>query len=388
MSNRSDDSYILYSAPLSLYSGKTRSFLRKSGVAFDERLPSHPDYMEKVFPKTGKFWLPVLEAPDGTIVQDTTEIADYLVGKGATSPTPTEPRRKITALILELFGDEGLLRAAMHYRWNFPDTNQAFITHEFRNALTPPQFSDEDRDKMADGAMARMQSYLPGLGITEETIPHVEQAYLELLATLGAHFDKMPYVLGFEPTIADYGLMGPLYAHLGRDPYPMMVMKKHAPRVARWVERMNAADAEVPEFGHLAAIDETDFISPTLLPVLKLVATDYLPVLTALVEASNTYLEQNPDLKAGDPVSPEGESNFPPRIEPEIRGQSCPMRARSTALWMLGRVQGAFDDLAAEDQQAVTALLGEANLGDLLETRLSRGIERKNCKEVWSPQAN
>jgi hypothetical protein len=45
--------------------------------------------------------------------------------------------------------------------------------------------------------------------------------------------------------------MGPLYAHLARDPYPSVLMKQQAQRVWRWVERMNAPvlDARVRRRG-------------------------------------------------------------------------------------------------------------------------------------------
>ena len=51
------------------------------------------------------------------------------------------------------------------------------------------------------------------------------------------------------PTIADYGFMGPLYAHLARDPYPSVLMKQRAQRVWRWTERMNAPVLDASEYG-------------------------------------------------------------------------------------------------------------------------------------------
>lgn len=375
--------YILYSAPQSLYSGKARSFLRKSGLAFEERLVTDPGYMENVMPKTGKFWLPVLQAPDGTIVQDTTEIADYLVEQGAASVTPTSPRRKVVAAIIELFGDEGMLKQAMHYRWNFDDNNMPFIQWEFREWLTPPQFSSEDRDKMAIKAMGSMQKYLPALGISEETIPAIEQGYLDLLDLMNAHLATMPYMLGFEPTIADYGLMGPLYAHLGRDPHPLMIMKARAPRVCRWLERMNASDADIPEYGHITREQEDDFIPPTLLPILKFIAGEYAAEICSIVELTNTYLSENPDIEEGAAVLTEKQRNILPKHSPKVHGMEMPMGARATSLWMLGRVHKAFDCLNEAEQADVNSLLADVGLAELLSARPTRTMERAGCREVW-----
>ena len=64
----------LYGSPPSLYSGKARSYLRKAGIEFEERLHSHPDYSARILPAISRFVIPVLETPEGEIVQDTTEI--------------------------------------------------------------------------------------------------------------------------------------------------------------------------------------------------------------------------------------------------------------------------------------------------------------------------
>ena len=42
--------------------------------------------------------------------------------------------------------------------------------------------------------------------------------------------------------------MAPLFAHLGRDPYPLHIKQQRAPRVFRWVEHMNTPEIRMPEF--------------------------------------------------------------------------------------------------------------------------------------------
>ena len=71
-----------------------------------------------------------------------------------------------------------------------------------------------------------------------------------MLDALDVHFQHYPYLLGGLPSIADFGSMAPLFAHLGRDPVPSSLMKNRAPNVHRWTERMNLpaiADGEFPE---------------------------------------------------------------------------------------------------------------------------------------------
>ena len=54
---------ILWSAPASFYSGKTRSYLIKKGIAYDEFFPPHPRYHEDILPLIGYFVVPVVSYP-------------------------------------------------------------------------------------------------------------------------------------------------------------------------------------------------------------------------------------------------------------------------------------------------------------------------------------
>ena len=63
-----------------------------------------------------------------------------------------------------------------------------------------------------------MYSYLPVLGITEKTKPEIEQWAQELLLQLNTHFEQHPFLLGTKPCLGDFGLYGPLYALVWRDP--------------------------------------------------------------------------------------------------------------------------------------------------------------------------
>lgn len=375
----------LYACPPSLFSGKARSYLRKVGLPFEERLQSHPDYAARILPAVGRFVIPVLEA-DGEIVQDTTEIIDFLEARSETplGVYPAGPRQRIVALILEMFGDEGLLRPAMHYRWNFPEENDYFISMEFGRFMKADATDDEARELSAM-PKAAMQKYLPGLGITEDTIPAIEQNYQELLAALETHFLNSPYVLGGRPTLADFGLYGPMYAHLARDPAPEMLMKRTANRVWRWVERMTAAGDDMPEFPNMPR--ETladDEIAETLMPALKLVARDYGPEVVTLVDFINNHLESNPDLPSGAPVISDTTKRVLGRITIPVGEVDVSVGARHYSLWMLQRVQDAYDALDQNDKASVDALLHQTGLTMFVENRPARRMERKDYKEVWA----
>jgi glutathione S-transferase len=376
----------MYGAPPSLYSGKVRSYLRKQGIPFEERLTCHPDFFEKIVPAVGRYVIPVVQAQNGDIIQDTSEIIDHFETQQRTaSAYPNTPKQKIVALILELFGDEGLIRPAMHYRWSFAEENDAFISYEFGRFMSP-QAANEEAYQLAAMPKSQMNAYLPPLGISEETTGIIEEAYLEFLLTLDRHLLKYPYMLGGRPTIADYGLYAPLYAHLARDPAPAMIMKKHGNRVHRWVERMTVADADMPEFPDMPQSTlPDDKIPGTLKDILQLVSRDYLPELIGLTSFINEHIANN-NPEENTPVVDGTSKRTLGFFTCNVRGKDVSLTARHYSLWMLQRVQDAFDSLSVTDQSEVKTLLEEVSLDGLINLRTLRRIERRDFKEVWGTE--
>ena len=110
--------YRLYGTPGSLYTGKARSYLIKQGVAFENRAAGEARFRDEIVPKIGRWIIPVLETPDGALVQDGSEIIAHFEAKGGTRfpAFPETPRHRLIGQIFELFGGEGLLRPAVHIK--------------------------------------------------------------------------------------------------------------------------------------------------------------------------------------------------------------------------------------------------------------------------------
>ena len=78
----------------------------------------------------GRAYQPILETTAGEFVQDTTEIIDFIEPRHPEpSVYPSSPCQRLVALLLELYGDEGLTKPAMHYRWNLPEENGPRVGH-------------------------------------------------------------------------------------------------------------------------------------------------------------------------------------------------------------------------------------------------------------------
>lgn len=373
--------------PGSLYSAKARSFLRKHRVDHVERPPGHPRYLETVVPAIGRWIIPVLELPDGTLIQDTVDIIDHLWRSGAApSPYPEGPQLRVVAHVLELFGGEGLLRPAMHYRWNFDQQNLAFLADDFAGGLVPGA-GPEERAAAFATASSRMRRAAVAFGVVPELIPVVEGAYLDFLTLLAAHLETTPYLLGGSPTVADFAFMGPLYPHLARDPAPADLMKRHAWRVWRWVERMNAPVADTGEYGDPpAALFPDDAVPATLVALLAYIGEEHVPELVAQVAVVDRWLEEHPEVAEGDVVGGRPDRRFLGTATCTWRGHELTTSVVPYRLYLLGRLQATAAAAPPAARSALDRLLGPCGLGPLLRLRARRPVERRDNREVWGAE--
>jgi glutathione S-transferase len=381
------DRFVLYAMPASLYSGKARSYLRKHRIDYVERAPGDPRYGAEIETVTGRWIIPVLQAPDGTVVQDTVDIIEYL---DATVPPdrsafPAGAVQRTVAHLLELFGGEGLLRPAMHYRWDFDDANVPFLAKDFSSVLAVGA-DDATRDAVFDFASGRMRGATTAFGVDEALVPAIEYSYGEFLTLFDAHLAGSPYLLGGRPTIADFGFLGPMYAHLARDPYPSALMKRQAQRVWRWVERMNAPVLDASEYGDCSEeLFPDDSIPDTLRALLSYIGEEYLDEAVAQVAAVDTWLAEHPEVTDGDVVLGKPKRRLSGTTTFDWRGHPMTVAVVPYRMFLIKRVQDAFGAATPDEQAAIRALFAEAGLDPLLDIRPRRWVVRADNREVWGP---
>lgn len=367
---------ILYGLPHSLYTGKVRSYLRKQGIAYRETPPSDPHFTRTVVPQIGRGIIPVVEFDDGTLVQDTVDIIDHFESAGVRYPAqPATPRQRTVAHLFELYAVLGLTRHAMHYRWSYLTRQEAFLRDAFGVGGHPERTA---------ATMARMNSYLPMLGVSEETIPAIEESYHQLLTGLEAHFAHHPYLLGNQPSIGDYSLFGPLFAHLGRDPVPLAIMHHEAPKVFRWVERMHAPDLDLVEYGDAYAqpgFAPDDEIPTTLGPVLDQIASELLPGLKDRLVVLQTHVASGA-AQPGQPVTAKPHQRIIGQAETSFRGMAYTGGVQPYTFFLWQRLRD-----AAGDSDAVRELFAAHGLSPLLDAELPIRVERVGNIEVWGELA-
>jgi len=377
-----DDSYTFWGGALSLFSGKVRSYLIKKGISYREFYASHPDFKERLRPLVRLGVTPLLETPQGEVLQDSTAIIEVLEQRLTTRPMlPATPVQRTVARLFDAYGTEHLMLAAMHFRWSEPylSEQRQFLNAEFGRVA---HLGTDRETRLAAGA--QMISYFSGmaarLGITPETAPAIEAEYFDLLDLLDIHFQHVPYVLGGHPSIADFGMMAPLYAHLGRDPAPARMMALRAPNVARWVERMNLAVLEDGEFPDCApAFPEDDALPPTLEPILRLMFRDWTPELQANARCYNDWVAANPRMPAGQIVDLDGKRRVHPAlglIEYPLRGVTLRRACAPQSVWHFELAASEARALHGAARERFAALIARVGGESALAITLARPLQR------------
>ncbi|MDX1588217.1 MAG: glutathione S-transferase family protein [Oleiphilaceae bacterium] len=355
--------YQHYGWELSLFSGKTRAYLRFKQLPFRDRT-IRLWQMESLKKRVGAQVMPVVATPEGEYLQDTSEIIGQLEARHPNpSVMPETPRQRMAACLLEAWGDEFWLPSAMHYRWNFQENFEKVFRPEAGDNLLPlaPRFL---KNRLADRVAGTLRGFLPALGVVPEQTAKIESCTRSLCDALDRHFALHPYLLGGRPSLGDFGLIGPLYAHLGRDPYPARELIAPRPHLQAWVSRM----MQPPE-GEPGDFLPDDEIPDTLEPLLASVCREF----RAFTEGTRSLAEKvAPTLSQG--------RGFPRQLEKldiPFGESSLTLSARPFVLWKLQRIRDQYGALDESGREAVQQWLSQWQAGDWLSASMPWRLTRK-----------
>jgi glutathione S-transferase len=348
---------------VSLYSGKTRAYLRYKKIPFEEELSL--DLHDRIKTEVGRKIVPVVVTPEGEFLQDTTVIIDRLEERfPQPSIYPDTPLQKLVALLLEVYGDEWLVMPAMHYRWQYKRYNLGFILGQFGDALKPHWPHWMKLVLALRVALFLGLVYRPLFGINKQTDAAVEKSTEQFLRDFDRHLQDHDFLLGSRPSIGDFGMVAPLYAHLARDPYPKQLMQRIAPNVYAWTQRMQNPSEEAGEFL------PNDEVPETLYPILQRMFTEQLPTLITTMHKTAEWVAQHPDkhclpryvgrheFKLGDAV-----------------GKRCVIPFQQ---WMFQRPLRYYQALSEDDKQHVDPLLQQLGGFDGLQEPIKVALDYVN----------
>jgi glutathione S-transferase len=332
--------YRLYGAPISYFTGKVRAYLRWKALEYEEVLASAEVYRDVILPRVGFAVIPVVVTPGDETLQDSTEIIEELERRHPQPTTiPAGAAQQLVGQLIELYGDEWLVIPAMHYRWHH---NREFAIQSF-GELSAPEASAEQQVEIGARRAGPFAKAAVLLGAEPHMHAAIEASYEALLRELDSHFARYPYILGGRPSIADFGLFGPMYAHQYRDPQSGALMRRIAPHLVGWIERMlDPAPSQHAEFL------PDDAIAETLLPILRRMMREQLPVLADSAARLRTWL-------------PEHANESVPRTlgmhEYTLDGARGQRIIRPYSLWMLQRARDTYRRLQPAHGDRLDAIL-------------------------------
>ena len=421
--------YRLYSWEHSYFSGKVRAYLRYKqrshalGPGYEDILATPELIAGLLTPRSGSGAVPQLELPDGRWIQDSSEILDVCEAEhpeAAIVPdAATRPRQRLAAYLIELLADEWIVVPAFWQRWFFSEdgrepSHRGANEQQWGAVLAAGSDGATRRRAGADFFEAAfgisdtrvspkgVYAGLVHLGCTAKTERAWQASQHRILTLLEAHFSVHDYLLGGRPSLADFGLLGPLYAHLYRDPVPGFVLRTHFPLVAEWVERTNGEgalnarsygqklyglDASGELAGRIANRDEgewlpDDAIAPTLAALLGVFFEEMWPVLGRSMERLRTFIASDAHELGGElpgktftatPGFFEHQTDGGALTHSfEIGGIESERMVVPYQIWMLGRLERAMAPALAssEGRAALTSMLESWDGGnDLLDLR-------------------
>jgi len=274
-----DDSVPLkvYGLKVSYFTGKLEAYLRYKCIPYEFVPMTAHDFTKKGRLKTGAMQMPMVELPDGRWLTDTSPIIEWLETQYCESQiVPEDPLLAFLAHLIEDYADEWLWRPAMYYRW----------VHQLDARLLSEQISDVmGRNIIAPRWLKRWnvkrrqhQNFVVRDGCSEASKDHIANTYLVLLDRLQPILKSRPFILGHRLSLADIGLMGPLFRHFAMDPTPAEIMRERAPEVMAWVYRVWAAKGSQMQQFDLNCVE-------SLVPLLQEIGQTHLVALNANANA-------------------------------------------------------------------------------------------------------
>jgi glutathione S-transferase len=238
---------------------KVRSYFRYKKIPHEWVPRSSANQAE--FDKHAKLPLiPLVIPPEGDAMQDSTPIIEKMEARyPEPSIHPGEPALAFVSALIEEYGDEWGNKPMFHYRWFYEPDQQSAAERLARGMM--PDLSEQDLAPVKEMVKGRMVPRLKFVGSSPQTKEQIESSFLRQLSILDRHLAGRPYLFGGRPAFGDFGLYPQLYECL-TDPTPGAIIRRTAPKVQAWIERMLDPKSEGP-------FESWSALAPTLMPLLK-----------------------------------------------------------------------------------------------------------------------
>ncbi len=326
--------YTLYKMDISYFSGKLEAFMRYKGLHFDT-VTATAQVLNQIYRSTGVKKVPAVRCADGRWLFDSTPTLEWLEQQHSQRPiTPPDPALAFLSSLIEDYADEWLWRPAMWWRWE-PLPSRKALGWRIALEVNPPGIPHWFFAWFF--AQRQRRTWLWGDGMNKANAAQVRDLYMQELAQLESVLQQSPYLLGNQPSAADFGYFASMFRHFGNDPDPAEIMRREAPSVYQWTARLWQG---APDVSNDEEFVWHPFNSRLWAPLLQRISGDYLP-----------YLAQNAAAYAA------GQARF------DSSGTSIDFPRTVThryRVWCLSQLQQRFRALPANAQTELGVLLGSA----------------------------
>ena len=342
--------YRLYGWQVSFFSGKLRAYMNFKGLDFEEKPASAYDLFKRLPKNIGASAMPALETDTGEWLGDTTDIIATLEQRHPEpSITPPAAVQQLIAILLEAWADDALIPIALHTRWSHPENYECF-REEGSKALFPFAPARVRNFVVDNTAAKRMRGALSRVGVTDDQKPLLDDWILDVLDELATHLNQNPYLLGNRPCVADYSLAGLFYAHLNNDCWPERELMRPRPSLQDYTKRTHDGTPAGSSW------HDGDSIPGTLMPLLRRIAHEFIPMIEATVVEIKRCVEDR-QLKTNDSL-PRALSDiaFPMGTGTYVR------HSFSHTVWKMQRLQTAFLNLSESAQTEAAELFSSIGI--------------------------
>lgn len=357
--------YKFYGWQASYFAGKVRGYIKYKQLDFEEKEINIFDW-RKIAKSTSRMAMPAIESKEGEWFCDTPLIIEEFEKRHPTPSILTKtPIQTFVAELIQNWFDDCWLVVGLHSRWSYPENWEKLNKDEGGKTFLPftPKFI---RDKVVDKFFKQnMSQHLPNQGIVPETYTLIERWTENILDILDAHFAKHGYLFGERPTVADFGLFGPMFGHLNRDPWPKRAWLDPRPNLQKWVEKMARGEQTS---GELYPNDE---IPPSIMPMVSIILKEFMPLMQDTANEIKKIVKEK-GLESGRSLP-----RATTKLDYDMLDGTYSRGSFTYSVWRMQRIQKMMNEFSEQDKDKLTAWLTEQDQPDFLAIDYGPELKRK-----------
>ncbi|KAK6511663.1 hypothetical protein TWF481_000572 [Arthrobotrys musiformis] len=237
MADANNSQYFVIGADQSMFTQKVRAYLRNNSIPFQDVASDVKLFRGVILPNAPYALIPNLmvvdkESKKFRVIQDSKSIIQYIQQTHGMA-TVKGTKRAFVDMLLEMVLDDFFFLHVVNWRWGHP-SQQKYLEYTFGDG----SLQYEPSRKLGTKLLALIKGPTASLGLTEKTSTAFRDQLSAFLELLTVHLDTYQFLLGNEPTVADYSLYGHLAAGLLRDPAPYEWLASNYPVVQAYAQRI------------------------------------------------------------------------------------------------------------------------------------------------------